>query len=39
MKSKIPPIFLHCRRQFYTYKLVNPNKSKMEIPAYDGIHQ
>ena len=39
MKSKIPPIFQHCRRQFYTYKLVNPNKSKMEVPAHDGIHQ
>ena len=39
MKSKIPPIFLHCRRQFYTCQLVNPNKSKMEVPAHDGIHQ
>ena len=37
MKSKIPPIFQHCRRQFYAYKLVNPNKCKMEVPAYDGI--
>lgn len=39
MKSKIPPIFLHCRRQFYTCKLVKPNKSKKEVPAHDGIHQ
>ena len=39
MKSKIPPIFQHCRRQFYTCQLVNPNKSKMEVPAHDGIHQ
>ena len=39
MKSKIPPIFQHCRRQFYTCQLVNPNKSKKEVPAHDGIHQ
>ena len=39
MKSKIPPIFLHCRRQFYNRQLVSPNKSEMEVPAYDGIHQ
>ncbi len=39
MKSKIPPIFQHCKRQFYTCTLVNPNKSKMKVPAYDGIHQ
>ena len=39
MKSKIPPIFQHCRRQFHTCQLVNPNKSKMEVPAHDGIHQ
>ena len=39
MKSKILPIFQHCRRQFYTCQLVNPNKSKMEVPAHDGIHQ
>ena len=39
MKSKIPPIFQHCRRKFYTCQLVNPNKSKKEVPAHDGIHQ
>ena len=39
MKSKIPPIFLHCRRQFYICQLVKPNKSKKEVPAHDGIHQ
>ena len=39
MKSKIPPIFLHCRRQFYTCKLVKPNKNKKEVPTHDGIHQ
>ena len=39
MKSKIPPIFQHCRRQFYTHQLVKSNKSKMEVSTHDGIHQ